>query len=297
MRPLRGCTWLAAFGTLVALSVPVMGSAQKVIALMSSDLEPYRLAYKGLEEELGHRVPSQSLDGRTPAIPGEVRVVVAIGSRAALQEYPEDVVLIYCMAPGTGSRDTHHAGRSVKIHMLPRSASVVAKIRELQPDLSRLAVFWSSRSTAEYLEGLASQMASESLEILTKRLEKPEDIPDRLRDLAKQEVDALWLLPDPLLVNARTFSMLKEFAWSNDVPFYAPTAGLVAKGAVASVSSSFEEIGRTAGTATRLALQGALGADQMYPRRIETNLNLTAAKQTGLFVPDHLRRKIDKVLQ
>lgn len=269
--------------------------AQEVVAVLSSELGPYREAFEGLQEALGHSVPSIPLTEGPPRISLETRVVVAFGGKAAQWSYPDRIVLIYGMAPGTtlGLRD--RKGFSIGVNILPRAATILTRLKEMQPNLKRLAVLWSSKSIEEYLREIQKASESIGVEILSERLNSPGELPDRLRGLFGK-INAFWLLPDPPLVNSQTLSILKEYSWSNDIPFYAPTAGFVQQGATASISSSFREIGRAAGMAARKALEGDLTQGTVYPEREEVTVSRKAAEAAGFQIPREALEKADKVL-
>jgi ABC-type uncharacterized transport system substrate-binding protein len=89
----------------------------------------------------------------------------------------------------------------------------------------------------------------------------------------------------------------KEFGLSNNVAFYVPTGSLVDKGAVASITASFRESGRTAGRVAAQAQAGTLGnVEAVYPDRYELTVNLTAAAQSGLTIPPDVVKKADRVI-
>ncbi|TAK08679.1 MAG: hypothetical protein EPO39_04075 [Candidatus Manganitrophaceae bacterium] len=286
---------LIAWITSLCLAVSGIACAQEVVAVLSAELGPYREALEGLQEALGHSVTPIPITEGTPRISLETRVVVAFGGKAAQWSYPDRIVLIYGMAPGTtlGLRD--RKGFSIEVNILPRAETLLEKLKELQPNLKRLAVLWSSKSVEDYLSEIRKASESIGLEILSERLNSPGDLPDRLRALFGK-VDALWLLPDPPLVNSQTVSTLKEYSWSNDIPFYAPTAGFVQQGATASISSSFREIGRAAGMAARKVLEGELAQGTVYPEKTEVTVSIPSAESAGLHIPPEALRKADKVL-
>ena len=269
--------------------------AQEVVAVLSAELGPYREAFEGFQEALGRPVPSLPMTEGTPRISLETRVVVAFGGKAAQWDYPDRVVLIYGIAPGTklGLRD--RKGLSIEVNILPRAATVLARLKEMQPNLKRLAILWSSKSVEDYLKEVRRESGSIGMDILSERLNGPAELPDRLRSLFGK-TDAIWLLPDPVLVNAQNVSILKEYSWSNRIPFYAPTAGFVQQGATASVSSSFREVGRAAGLAAREVLSGEWMQEIIYPGKTEVTINVKAAEKAGLEIPKEALEKADKVL-
>ena len=277
------------------LSVSGIAFSQELVAVLSADLAPYREAFEGLQEALGRSVAAIPVTEGAPRISPETRVVVAFGGKAAQWRYPDRIVLIYAMAPGTelGLRDRQ--GFSIEVDILPRAAAILGKLKEMQPTLKRLAVLWSSKSAEAYLNEIRRASESIGIEIFSERLNRPGDLPDRLRSLFGK-IDAFWLLPDPILVNTQNFSILKEYSWSNGIPFYAPTAGFVQQGATASVSSSFREIGRAVGLAVRKALAGELVEGTVYPEKIEVAVSIKAAKAAGLHLSGEALSRADKVL-
>lgn len=277
------------------LTAPGIASAQEVVAILSAEWGPYREAFEGFQEAFGRPVPSIPIMEGPPRISLETRVVVAFGGKAAQWDYPDRVVLIYGVAPGTklGLRD--RKGLSIEVNILPRAATVLARLKEMQPGLKRLAVLWSSKSVEAYLQEIRKASESIGIDILSERLNGPSDLPDRLRNLFRK-ADAIWLLPDPVLVSAQNLSILKEYSWSNRIPFYAPTAGFVQQGATASVSSSFREVGRAAGLAAQEVLSGEWTLETIYPGKAEVTINVKAAEKAGLEIPKEALQRADKVL-
>ena len=268
--------------------------AQEVVAVLSSELRPYLEAYDGFKETLASPVAVVSLSAGEPRIGRKTRVVVAFGSKAAMQTYPDEVVLVYCMAPGAAPRRDHNQGPFVHVNMLPEPGTLVAALGQIQPQMKRLAVLWALDSFAAYVAKM--EEATAKLEIVGEQLREADELPERLRQLVGKEVDALWLPPDPLLINAQNFAMLREFSWANDVPLYAPTAGFVAEGAVASIAISFVQVGREAAAIVQAILEDGAIPQEVYPGNSEITLNLEAAASAGLRIPEEVTRRAGKVL-
>ena len=146
-----------------------------------------------------------------------------------------------------------------------------------------------------YIKTMREEAALGGIELLVERVERGRDLPSSLRDVIRKKPDALWLPADPLLVNPESFAILKGFTWSNRIPFYAPTDGLVGRGAAAAVSCDFREIGRTAGRAARLALTGKEIPSDFFPERILMTFNLSAAASCGLRIPADVLKRADRV--
>lgn len=266
-----------------------------VAAVLSSRSGPYSEAYQGFQEALGRPVDLISLpESGNPKIPSSVKVVVAFGAKASSRRYPSNIVLIHCMSPGISERPRSPTIPPLYIHMQPAPAKFALKLKELQPGLRRIAIFWQAESVTEWISEVAGALAPTGTEVVFNRLDSAYDIPDQLRAL-KGKVDALWLPPDPLLLNRRTFTAIKEFAWANNIPFYAPTSVLVEIGATAAIAGSYREIGKTAANAVRQTLSGLPVLDT-YPEKVEVTVSRSAAAQTGLKLTDDILNKADKVL-
>lgn len=258
--------------------------AQDAAAVLASDSEYYKEAYEGLKEGLGGPVESFNLAAH-PEISKKTKVLVTFGASAALWGSFVHAGLVYGLAPGLELPAERAEGPVVRVRMLPRTAAVLKGLKELQPGMKRLAVFWISQSMEGLLGELAQAGREQGVQITAVRLATPTDLPDQLRALASKP-DALWLPPDPLLLNSESFDVLKDYSWSNKVPLYAPVAGLVDKGATASVGASFREVGRAAGLAAKSLLAGGRPGDPVFPERIELVVNLGAARNAGLDIAE-----------
>ena len=283
---LCACLWMATAGG---------GAAQQVVGVLSSELRPYQEAFEGFREAFGQPVSCVLMDSGRPEVGPQTQVVVAFGGRAALARYAEGMGVIYCLAPGA-RLEKRGAFVSVEVKMLPHAGYVVSKVKAIQPGIRRLGMVWASDAMSDDVEEISRASAAFGLEVIAERVGGMEDLPDRLRKLLQHGVEGIWLPPDPLLINARSFALLKALCWSNDIPFYVPTAGLVEQGAVAAISVSFREVGRAAGRVARQVLSGERVPWVVYPEVVEMTVNLTAAAAVGLKIPPNVVAQANRVL-
>ena len=271
--------------------------AQRVAAVLSSDLRPYREAYAGFVSALGEASIVSTLGEGDLRIPQEALVVVTFGSKAALRKYPEGLSRVLCMAPAAQAHgDAEQGLRHVRVHMLPDAEWVLSRIHDLQPGLRRLATLSVLAVPIGYLDSLHAAAFARGIELHNEHLPAVVELPRRLRQLARLGIDALWLPPDPLLINAGTFAILNEFSRANGVPLYVPTVGLVEAGAVACVAPSFEQIGVAAAVAIRDLLAGGPGPVEVFPVNSETTVNTAAARRVGLS-EEVVRRVADRLVE
>lgn len=266
----------------------------QVVAILSSDLSAYKEAYAAFQKKIGQPTISYSLDSSVPSIGAQTKVVVAFGGKAALQPIPGNVPLIYCMAPNL-ELPLNAANPVVKVRILPESAMVLEKYKAIQPSLTTLAVLWSSEGFRDYVEELAKRAPHYGISILSVRVESASKLPDRVREI-HGKANAVWLLPDSILVTPGNFALVRDFAKTDKLPFFAPSLNLVNKGASAAVMPGFAEIGSEAAVVAQEVISGSFSPGVVYPSKVQVIINKSAFQEIGLVVPESVLSGADQVL-
>lgn len=271
-------------------------SAQSIRVVLSADSRPYQEAWEGFQEELGSAAVMNvaGAAGNDPSAYTE-RVIVAFGSKAALQEYPRGVKLIMVMAPTVAGR-RRGKGPVSHVSMTPSPKTLLSSLRALQPGLKRLAVVWKSEFYgAEYQSLLREAGKAIGIDIRSVEVGESGDIPDLLRSLYGR-VDAVWMPPDPLVISESNFLMFRDFSLSNRVPLYVPIPSLAERGATASVGVSFRAVGRASARAALQDLSGGESPALTFTEPIETVLNGASAAKVGLAVDPETLKRLTRVI-
>jgi len=267
--------------------------AQEALAVLSSGSGSYKESLAGFEKEWGRPAASVNLANSGLKIPAAADIIAAFGSKAAVKPYPDNIPLIY-WAPGLDPGQIDHAGVTIKVRLLPRPGILISRLKELQPGLKELRALFISGSFTQFIGDMRAAGAPLGIAVRAEKLPAADALPERLRAM-NPKPDALWLPPDPVLINAQTFTTLKEYSWGNGVPLYSGSAGLVELGATASVAAGFGEIGRVTAKAAKEVLAGNGGKEEVYPEEIETAVNLTAAAKTGVVFSADFLKTVQKV--
>lgn len=230
-----------------------------VVVSPPSPMPPYQEALQGVCDALGACPPVIPV-GRKVEIADDVRVVIALGGRAARLRYPSKALVITALAPGFEAR---REGPVVRVRLTYSAAEFARRLKRLQPSARRAVLLWSDPPSGRYARAVASEAASLGLEAEPLAVGDAEELPALLRSL--KDVDAVWLAPDPGLVTAITFDTVREYARSRKAVFYAPAQGLAERGADPSLAPTFRGIGLRAGSAAREALAGEAPAEETYP--------------------------------
>ena len=256
-------------------SANASGRSAPPVAVLSSDSAHYRQALDGFTEAWGSTVPVVSA-GEVP--PPQASAFVAIGGKAAARRWPQGAVVVSCLAPSAAAGD---GAAQTRVSLLADPAILVARLRALAPHLRVLRVFWSSESSRGDTEALAAAGENQGLVVLSERIVPLSSLPERLRGLGSP-TDGLWLMPDPALVNEQSFATVREYASARKIPFFGPTEGLAERGAAATVSVTFHEMGRAAALALRARLSGNPGPETVRAARVTGTVNAAAARAAGL---------------
>lgn len=268
LAPALACALAAAF--------PVRARAAQVVAVLSSDSGHYRQALEGFQEAWGSPVPVVYVGRDLPA-PGP-DAIVAFGSRAALHPWPSSSLLEVCMAPGAR---LERRGDLVRVALLPAPDALMARMKRLLPRMRTVRVLWSSEFEEADVDEIAQAAGAQGVRVISERVSSPARLPEALRSFTRR-ADALWVMPDPALVNAESFATLREYARAARVPFLAPTEGLAQKGATATLAVPFRDVGRAAAAALKSALAGRDGTQTVHPEAVVLTVSESAARDVGL---------------
>ena len=280
---------------ILPLICPSLYAKDDVVGVLSYELAPFQEAWKGFQDAFNAPAEVIHLAKEPLHLHGEPRVIVAFGGKAALAKYPGNSTLIYCMAPGTTLNPTDHEGSITQISMMPQPALALDKILLIQPTLKSMVVLWISPSSAAFIEALRRAGHARGIEIQSDRLTQASDLPNHLRQW-QNKTNALWIPPDPLLITEQNVVLLGQFSGSSNIPYYTSVAGLAEKGAVASIASSYAEIGAAAANVARSVLQGNTPALDVYADKTDTILNVSAAEKVGLHIDAEQQKQFQKVI-
>jgi putative tryptophan/tyrosine transport system substrate-binding protein len=171
-------------------------------------------------------------------------------------------------------------------------------LREVVPNLRRLAILANVGHQASVLEMDEVQAAARKLGIAVARLEirRADDIASAFETL-KGQADALYVVLSALVAAART--RIITFALSTRLPTSFNARAYVEAGALMSYGPDFADRWRRAAEIVEKVLRGAKPADipVEQPTKFELVINLSTAKALGLDVPPTLLARADEVIE
>ena len=171
-------------------------------------------------------------------------------------------------------------------------------LREVVPDLRRLAIIANVGNPAAVLEMGEAQAAARKLglEVTTPEIRRAEDIAPAL-DALKDRADALYICPDPLMNTNRT--RINILAVGARLPTVHGVREYVEAGGLMSYGPNLPDLWRRAAEFIDKILRGAKPADipVEQPTKFDLVINLTTAKALGLKVPASVLARADEVIE
>jgi putative ABC transport system substrate-binding protein len=170
-------------------------------------------------------------------------------------------------------------------------------LREIVPNLGRLAILGNSSNPVVGLEFRAAQSAARALGLDTVRPKfgRAEDIPSAIEAL-NGRADGLYVCVDPLMIANR--ARINALALAAKLPVVHSYKDNLGEGLISYGPDLFDLYRRAAGLVDNI-LRGTKPADLPVeqPTKFELVINLKTAKAIGLAVPPSLMLRADEVIE
>jgi putative ABC transport system substrate-binding protein len=172
-------------------------------------------------------------------------------------------------------------------------------LKEIVPKLSRVAVLGTSTIPGSAQQLKETERAAGALGVKLQYLDvlDPKDIETAFREAAKGRAGAVLTLTSSILLSQR--AQLADLAVKNRLPAIYPFPEYVEAGGLISYGVNLSDLYRRAATYVDKILKGAKPADLPVeqPIKFEFIINLKAAKQIGLTIPQSVLFRADKVIK
>jgi ABC-type uncharacterized transport system substrate-binding protein len=171
-------------------------------------------------------------------------------------------------------------------------------LREVVPDLRRLAIMTNVGNPASVLEMGEAQAAARKLglEVTTSEIRRAKDIAPAFKAL-RERADALYLCPDPLMNTNRTginiLAVGARLPTMHGLREYVEAGGLMSYGP--NLPDQFRRVADIVDKLLRGAKPGDIPVEQ--PTRFDLVINLTTANALGLEIPAALLARADEVIE
>lgn len=162
-------------------------------------------------------------------------------------------------------------------------------LKRFLPGRSKLALLFNPQQNETTAETAKIRAKQAGLEITAIPVETPKQLPYALEQLAKN-VDALFTIPDDLVLSANTAQAVLLASFRNRVPMVGLSDNWVKSGALYALSWDYEDLGRQcAGQAVKLLNGAPVSAiEPELPRKVMYSINIKIANHMNVSIPPHL---------
>jgi putative ABC transport system substrate-binding protein len=186
----------------------------------------------------------------------------------------------------------------LSLQSIDLSSKRLELLREVVPDLRRLAILVNAAYPAAVVEIGQVQAAARTLglEVANLEIRRAEDIAPAFEAL-KGRVQALYVAPDPLIFSHRI--QINNLALGARLAAISFNREFVEAGALMSYGPNYLDLFRNAAEYVNKILRGAKPGDLpvQQPTTFELVVNLTTAKVLGLTLPPTLLTRADAVIE
>ena len=120
---------------------------------------------------------------------------------------------------------------------------------------SRVGIIYNPGRSGAYVDRAAAAARRAGIDVVLREVRRPEDTVFALKKM--DNVEALWMVPDPVAVVKETLTGYFEFSLQRRVPVISFTAAHLRLGAAAAIDIDRRGLGRQAGEMTMKILNGA----------------------------------------
>lgn len=241
--------------------------AMPYAVMMDSDLPLYKRVATGIAIELGES------DSENPS------VMIAIGpkSTAAAIKNHKKTPVIYCMVPSLENYKFVQLN-TVGIRLEYNYEKQLGMLQSVFPDIKRVGVLYHPQKSKAEVARAQAAAGRVGLMLIVAKLGNPESVPKALATLQGQ-VDALWMLSDPVALHISVVEQSIKFALEQKLPFLALDDGFVAQGALMSFATDYVWVGRQAGRLANRIVSEGISQHIVEPEGLNIALNMTTMAQ------------------
>jgi putative ABC transport system substrate-binding protein len=272
-------------------------SVPDVLLLVESGAAPYQQAARGFEGRYGGAgLTRVQLDADVRAREARLadfavtrpRLLVVVGgeaARAARRRWP-DTPLVYCLAVNSGPTLLQGA-QTGGVGMSVAPAHQFEVLKRLVPGARRIGTVYDPARSADLIRQAQPHLPAGG-RLAQRTAGSPREAAVAIRELIPQ-VDAFWMLLDPVVANPANFRVLVDLSLRHRVPLLAPAAPFVEAGALVSVGPDYGQAGRRAAEIAEQVLRGARPGDFVEPApAYVVTINGRVARRFGLPIPRDL---------
>ncbi len=280
-------------------------TALRVLVVSTGNAAPYTEVLRGFEHHWRGGSPERIVEvvylneSGTPektttdrVIGGNPDFVVTLGvaaTRTALRVITDRPVIATLIANEAEIETPANATGVILDHPVELQLQTVKRVL---PDTRKLGVLYSSERNIHRIKKAKKIAKRLGMKVYAVEVPEPKELPEALASIMR-EVDVLWGLPDPLVLNPQTAKTVLMTSLLEQVPFVGPSAAWAKAGALFALDWDYEDLGIQCSEMVQ-RLEGGLDVSALVAERSRSNefaINLKSAEWLRVEIPEAERQE------
>lgn len=255
--------------------------AESVVIVTDGRVAQYREATTAAREVLTSAPLLDVASADLAAQIGQHRpsVILAVGQKAltSAQGAAPELPVVYCLVLGASAPSTKTV---TGVRLEVSAADQLALLRLVHPKMKRIAIIYEPRNWTDYITDATKVAQGMGITLVPRAISDGKQVRAVLGEMLNN-VDGLWLLPDPQLITAEMFGFLLVSTLERKVPLFGFFDSFTKAGALASVSPDYGAIGQRAAKLAQSIAQKPEGARTPVPPPLTSPGILTVNQKTA----------------
>jgi len=281
------------FSLIVACALNLASARERVIVVVSDDLEAYTGPVAPFVAELGLNPEVISLHGREVEAKQAVErigralpdLVYCIGAKAcyAVHKNLPKVPLVYSTMYEP-ARYGITGDQATGVTMQVEPVSYLSQFSGFFPQVKKVGVLRGPGLSDQRWLAIRAAGIEVDVDIVEQRVRSPKEVRGALVSLSAAGIDALWVPADRSILTADNFRTVSEECRRRQLPLLVDTANMVEAGGLFTLAPNADAVGRQAARLARRVLDGAAPSviDPEDPETLHVVLNVRTIDRAGL---------------
>ncbi|MEK7275146.1 MAG: ABC transporter substrate-binding protein, partial [Candidatus Desantisbacteria bacterium] len=168
-------------------------------------------------------------------------------------------------------------------------------LQKILPKAKKIGVIYNP-AVSSSLIAAAKKNQRNDIFLIASPVSSVSQIMPALKNMLDQQIDAFWLIPDPIVASQTMTKYILETTLKANVPVIAPSPSFVKNGALFSVSAAYDKIGKqTVKIIQRILSSGVFRVSIEETEEPVLTINLKAAELMNIVIPAQVLDLADEV--
>lgn len=281
-------------------NISIAAEPYQIAVVKSKNISSYEEILKGAREELNiqgisftfEEFPKQATLTED-ILSSNPDLILTLGSDA-LSRIPDDihipVVFSGLLSPPESLINKHHISGSL-LDIPPEL--LFAKLQATLPEAKTIGVIYHPETTEKKVAQAHVAAEKLGLQLKTFPIQSAKEIP-KLKEMG---IDALWIVPDPMVCRPAIIKRLLLKSYRQRIPVMGISSSYVKAGALLALVCDYEDIGRQSGEVAAKILSGLPPSktEITIPRSTKLYLNKSIARRLGIKIPKNIIAEASEV--